>query len=78
MAGAEIDDAQPAHAERTPALHMKPFVVGTAMPDLIAHRAHQGNVGVLLTKIKTGDAAHFSLIIANHPCLPDRNDTVFL
>src|SRR5204863_517781 len=37
----EVDDAQAAHAEADPRLDMNPLVVGTAMPDHLAHAMDQ-------------------------------------
>jgi hypothetical protein len=46
LAGRQIDDAQPAHPETDAGFHVDPFVVGTAMPDDVAHAVHQRHIRV--------------------------------
>src|SRR5579862_9845554 len=41
MAGGQIDDAEPAHANPTAAIGVNPFVVRAAVHDRIAHGPHQ-------------------------------------
>ncbi len=58
MAGGEIDDAEAAHADPAPAIHVNAFVVRTAMANLVAHRLYQRRLSGLIETHKTGDSAH--------------------
>jgi hypothetical protein len=40
VAGREVDDRQPAHAQRDAVLHEHTLIIRTAMPDCRAHRGH--------------------------------------
>ena len=58
VAGAEIDDAEPPHADPAAAVDVIAFVVRSAMPDLIAHRADVGQIGLPLAQKLSGNATH--------------------
>ena len=58
VAGREIDDAEPPHPEAAAAVDMIAFVIRAAIPDLIAHGADLGQIGVPLSQDLSGDATH--------------------
>ncbi len=58
VAGREIDNAQPAHADTAAAIDIHAFVVGTTMANLVAHGLDMGRLGGLIETHKTGNTAH--------------------
>jgi hypothetical protein len=65
LSGTQVDDAEPAHAKPHPALRINAFVIGAAMHDRLAHAAHFGRIGHIIT-ICAGNArysAHNSKLV---------------
>ena len=58
MAGGEIDDAEPPHADAAAAIDVDALVVGAAMADLVAHRVHARTLGGLIEEDEAGNTAH--------------------
>src|SRR5580693_7825214 len=58
MTGAEVDNAEAPHADSTAAFHAIAFIVGTAVPYLVAHGTHYGQPRLFLAQIESGYAAH--------------------
>jgi len=56
MAAADIDDAEAAHAKRGAVAHEDAFVIGTAMPDDIAHLVDAQSCGLRVTRISINEA----------------------
>src|SRR5260370_39207883 len=54
----EIDDAEPAHADRAALLNMKALVVRSTMLDLIAHGANRRQIRHAVSEDITGYPAH--------------------
>jgi hypothetical protein len=74
MSGAQIDDAQPAHADATTAIDMNAFIVWPAVANLIAHGPDGGCFSPAITQYEAGYSAHIgalveSMIGANYPSI---------
>jgi hypothetical protein len=59
MAGIQIDNAEPAHADCAAAIQMKTFVIGSAVTNRVAHLPYIRKLSGFAAEEKTGDAAHF-------------------
>ena len=76
MPGSKIDDAQPSHANPARTLYVKPFIVGTAVPNHIAHRLHNGLACFAVPLEITSYAAHSAgvpLALCYCECRPVRS-----
>jgi hypothetical protein len=58
MPGAQIDDAEPAHAEAATAIDINAFVVGATMANLITHGLDCGRFSATVSQHKAGYPAH--------------------
>ena len=58
MAGIQVDDAQTAHADGAALFYAIACIVGTPVPDLIAHYAHGGQTRLPLAQVISSNAAH--------------------
>src|SRR5260370_25014722 len=50
VAGGQIDDAEPPHADAAAAIEIKPFILWAAVPDLVAHRANSAQFHLPLSR----------------------------
>ena len=66
VAGGEIDDGKPAHAEARAIGYVDAFIVRAAMPDCVAHVAHEsfGNVALARCADDSGNSAHDPSILS--------------
>src|SRR5579863_7920298 len=60
VARMQVDNAEPPHPDRTPAIEMKPVVIRSPVPNGRAHPLHVRKLGGLVTEEKTGDTAHLT------------------
>src|SRR5579864_459010 len=58
VAGAQVDDAEPPHAQTAATVQMIALVIRTPVPDLIAHQADIGEFSLTLAQKLSGDATH--------------------
>jgi hypothetical protein len=58
VAGTQIDDAEPAHADGATAFDMEPLVIGAAMADLVAHGLDEWVFRFSIEQDEAGDSAH--------------------
>ena len=63
VAGAEIDDAEAAHADAARAVGVDAFVVRAAMADDVGHGAHCVWLGLSVTQQKSCDTTHGASIV---------------
>src|SRR5581483_1762313 len=58
VAGAQIDDAEAAHADAARPVYMKAFIVGAAMANAVAHRTNLRDADVRPRQQLSCDTAH--------------------
>ncbi len=73
MTGAQIDDAEPAHAESAAAVEVITFVVRSAVEYAAAHRPHIGQLRLTFPQNEPGDSAHKWWI-----AMPQRQELAFI
>src|SRR5208282_89272 len=64
VAAGKIDDAEAPHAKPRAIGHVQPFVIGTAIDDLLAHVVHKsfGNIALTGCAHHSGNSAHLGFL----------------